>query len=166
MASSKSRSDKIQLQGRDIQSLKAELEIHLTTAMCRQHADVIVVANKVPMGFCCTVEPGLVYTEFFVFPVNGTLQDFISKIPDSCKDLFIEIQAVSATGTQINEARLRDGFRDYSIEVNIPAKTFCKITIRNEGKQSFEASIGFTYQQGKDYEIKEIEFNGTIEGGA
>lgn len=160
MASSRTREDVIALRGQTVEELKQELSRHLAHLSCRKHPDVISIQNKVPMGLTGIIEPGQTIEGDFVFPVGGTLQDFVSRIAPSVKDIWISIEVVTEAVTQKVEQRMQDGFRSYRMDLKIPDRTFGTLRIENKGKTSEKVSIGFTYQQGKAYEIKEVEFNG------
>lgn len=160
MVSSKTREDIVNLHSNDIAGLKQELSRHLGRLACRQHPEVISIQNKVPYGLCSTIEAGQEAEGSFVFPLGGTLQDFVSHIPQSIKDIWIAIEVETPVGTQKVEQRMQDGFRSYNLGIDIPDKTFGTLRVLNKGKTTEKVSIGFTYQQGKDYEIKKVEFNG------
>lgn len=160
MVSSKRRDDIVVLQANDIDGLKQELSRHLGRLASRQHPEVIAIQNKVPYGLCSSVDAGQEVDGNFVFPLGGTLQDFVSLIPNSIKDIWIAIEVQTPVGLQKVEQRMQDGFRSYNLNIAIPDKTFGTLKIINKGKTTEKVSIGFTYQQGKDYEIKKVEFNG------
>ena len=141
-----SNPDKIKIRATDIETLIPELEDHITVAMQRQKVKK-VDSPKIPYGFGCSLEPASSQSAVFSFPVLGKLANFVSDLPASCKDCYLKVTVKSGNTTVSIEERLQDQSRSYAIEVPIPEISFVKITLENRGKETIDASIGFTYQE-------------------
>jgi hypothetical protein len=159
------RDTSIKLLGTDLSSLKVELEGHLATAMSRKPKDITLQSFKIPMGLSAAISSGESIESVLPFPLAGSLQDFMSFVPEGIKEVFVQVTVVDRTGSQRVETRLLDGFRSYSITAQVAKTSYAKIKIMNKTKVDVDCIFGFTFKEALPNEIEKTRLVGNLEGG-
>lgn len=160
------RENVINLQSMDLESLKVELQGHLSYIATRKPKDIILESHKIPMGVSGVVKAGEEISAIMPFPLAGTLQDFMSYVDAGVKEVFVQITAVSKIGSQRVETRLMDSFRVYpTLKADVSATSYVKIKILNKSKVDTDCIVGFTFKEVLQNEIKESRLVGDLEGG-
>lgn len=143
----------IKLFGTTLEELKSELEKHLARAMQRQVSKPAAMPSaKIPMGFSGFIQPGESFEAITVFPLAGKLSCFSSFVSGTNKDVVAQITLYRDGGSNRIDQKLLDGFRSYDTAVEVPANSFAKIKLVNNGKVEVQSTIGFVFQEGT-YEI-------------
>lgn len=159
------RENKITLQSSDIEGLKVELASHLEHISARKPKDITLESVKIPMGLADYIEPGAEIEKVLPFPLAGTLQDFMSYVPASVGEVFVQVTVVDKTGSQRVETRLQDSFRSYSIQACVSKNSYAKIKILNKAKVAVDCVFGFTFKEVLPNEVKTAKLIGNLESG-
>ena len=118
------------------------------------------------MGVAAQVKAGEEVSAIMPFPIAGTLQDFMSFVSEGVKEVFVQITAVSKTGSQRVETRLLDSFRNYpALQADVAATSYVKVKVTNRSKVDTDCIVGFTFKEVLQNEIKATRLIGDLEGG-
>jgi hypothetical protein len=162
MAISRTRENRIVLYGNDIPTLKTELQDYLSEAMNKQPVNKTLVSYKIPMGIGEIIEAGRSVTKIIPFPVAGVIENLMSFLPPSTKDVFVKITVSNKGIEQGATQRLQDDYRAYTLKLLIPAVSVVRVEISNNCKVAVEAIVGFTFEERLSDEIRTTELIGNL----
>ena len=159
------RQNVVLLQSNDLSSLKVEIADHLARISNRQPKDIVLQSQKIPLGLASYVEAGSEIEGIMPFPLAGTLQDFMSYVPNGVGEVYVQVTVVDKTGSQRVETRLQDSFRSYSIKANVTKTSYAKVKIMNKSKVAVDCVFGFTFKEVLPNEVEATGLIGNLESG-
>jgi len=146
------------LQATDFAMLKTEIEFHLNRLTRRDAPEITFISHKIPMGFGDLINAEHSFSTTIPFPIAGRITDVISFGIGEVKEVEIKVTARTPAGIEEKLYTASEGFKEYSLLVDVPRLSFLTFTITNKGKEPVEIYIGLTFEERFRDEIKTLGF--------
>jgi len=156
----------IALHSTDIETLKAELGIHLARVSQRQPKDISIVSAEIPLGVSGHVSSAVPFLCLIPLPLAGKVSNIFTYTSSELRDITVALDLVGGEAApKIAKLTIDKGIKSYPLTFNVPAKSVVSVRVESKTEEAVAFAIGLSFKEAHPDEIKKDKFNGASQVG-